>query len=374
MKQSNWESLGITTSTLGFGCMRFPKDAEGKIDREKATAMLEAARAAGVTYFDTAWPYHGGESEPFLGSVIKNWPRDSFYVATKLPVWLTDSVEKAEEIFAQQLEHLQTDHIDFFLLHALDGKRFDKIVADGIVDWAFAQKKAGKVVHLGFSFHDDYPAFGRMLKAYPWDFCQIQYNYMDVDTQAGDRGYELAEKLGIPMVIMEPIKGGTLAALPDAAAAPLRALRPDASDASWALRWVAKHPNCKVILSGMSTPEQVEDNLNTFAHYEELTEAEEAAVAEARSILKARVRNGCTGCRYCMPCPAGVDIPGNFSVWNNYGMYQNAAMAKAAWKNHLDEGEKAKNCVKCGKCEAACPQHLPIRANLETLQAELDNL
>lgn len=373
MKQSNWNDLGVTTSLLGFGCMRFPVDAAGKIDEEQASAMLEAARAAGVNYFDTAWPYHGGESEKFLGRFLQRWPRESYYLATKMPGFGDMTLEKAKETFAEQCRRLQTDHFDFYLMHAMNAGRYQTFEELGILDWCAQLKAEGRIRFLGFSFHDDYPVFEQILNDRPWDFCQIQYNYMDADTQAGDKGYALAAARNLPVIVMEPVKGGSLAVLPDDAAAPLRALRPGASLSSWALRWVGSHPGVKMILSGMSNMEQVQDNLATFADFEPLSAAEQAAVAQTRAILLSRVRNGCTGCRYCMPCPAGVDIPGNFSVWNRFGMYQNTAEAKRSW-GALDEKAKALHCVKCGKCETLCPQQLPIRSQLAQLQAELDAL
>ncbi len=373
MKQSTWNGLGVTTSLLGFGCMRFPVTAEGQIDEEKAAAMLQAARDAGVNYFDTAWFYHSGESENFLGRFLQRWPRDSYYLATKMPPREGMSLELAKETFETQCKKLQTDHFDFYLLHSMTDERYKLFKELGIVDWCQQLKEEGRIRYYGFSFHDDYEAFETILNDRDWDFCQIQYNYMDNDTQAGDKGYELTVKKNVPVIVMEPVKGGTLAALPEDAAAPLKALRPDASLASWAMRWVGSRENVKMILSGMTTMEQVQDNLSTFTGFAPLTAEEEAAVAQTRAILNSRVRNGCTGCRYCMPCPAGVNIPGSFSLWNSYGMYRNTENAKKRWAN-LDAEKKPVNCIECGACEGACPQHLPIREQLKQLQAEMDAL
>ena len=239
MEYRTWKSGGARTSLLGYGCMRLPTRADGTIDEERASALLNAARDAGVNYFDTAYNYHGGASEPFVGRVIAQWPRESFYLATKLPVWKCESLEDAKQIFAEQFQRLGVEYIDFYLLHSLHKPRYDKAKALGIVDWLWEQKAAGKIRNLGFSFHDNYPALEHILSDQPWDFCQLQYNYLDTDEkaeeQAGDKGYALTEEKGIPVIVMEPIKGGTLANLPEDAAAPLRALRPDASAASWAL-------------------------------------------------------------------------------------------------------------------------------------------
>ena len=368
----------IETSLLGYGCMRFPTTPEGGIDEARAEALLNAAREAGLNYFDTAYPYHSGQSEPFVGRVIAKWPRESFYLATKLPVWQCHALADAQRIFDEQLTRLGVDYIDFYLLHALHAARYDQAKELGIVDWLWEQKAAGRVRNFGFSCHDNAAGLEHILRDQPWDFCQLQYNYLDTDDRAeeiaGDRGYQLTEELGIPLIIMEPIKGGTLANLPPEARAPLTALRPDASDASWALRWVGSHKNVHVILSGMSAEDQLADNLATFDAFAPLTAPETAAVEQAAAVLHSRIKIGCTGCRYCMPCPMGVDIPDNFSIWNKLGMFGQPDAVKQQWTACFPDAEKASHCVRCGKCEAACPQHLPIRDSLSRLQTELDNL
>lgn len=372
MEKRKMDNLGIETSLLGFGCMRFPTDGEGKIDRVQAKAMLEKALAAGVNYIDTAWPYHGGESELFVGEVLKEYPRDSFYLATKLPVWEVKSLEDVDRIFNRQLEKLQTEYIDFYLMHAMNGGSWKQMLELGVVERLEQMKAEGKIRYLGFSFHDSYKAFEEILSYRDWDFCQIQLNYMDAEEQAGLKGYALAEKKGVPMVIMEPVKGGSLAAFAPDISEKFHAHDPQASMASFALRWVGTLPNVKVILSGMSTMEQVEDNIRTFENFRPMSEAEQATVREVVELMNSRIQNGCTGCRYCMPCPAGVNIPGNFSCWNRYHMYQNYNVVRRHWENELGDAQQAKNCIKCGKCEQACPQHLHIREDLERVQADLE--
>lgn len=372
MEKRRLEKLGIETSLLGFGCMRFPTDKEGKIDTQKAEAMLDEAIAAGVNYIDTAYPYHGGESEPFVGKALKKYDRKSFYLATKLPVWLVNTVEDAERLFNEQLERLQTEYIDFYLLHAMNKERWDAMQKLGVVDYCQKLKDEGRIKYLGFSFHDSYEAFEEILTAREWDFCQIQLNYMDTDEQAGMRGYELTEKMGVPLVIMEPIKGGSLAAFAEDITGKLKELDAEASTASFALRWVGTLPNVKVILSGMSTMEQVQDNLHTFKDFKPLSEKENATIEEIVSIIKSRVQNGCTGCRYCMPCPAGVNIPGCFSAWNTYHMYQNYNVVSWKWEHEMGDKAQAKNCIECGKCEAQCPQKISIREDLKKVQIDLD--
>jgi len=372
MEMRKLDRLGIETSLLGFGCMRFPVTAEGKIDEPEAEKMLDRALAAGVNYIDTAYPYHNGDSEPFVGRVLSKYPRDSYYLATKLPCWNVSVKEDADRLFEEQLLRLKTDYIDFYLLHALNRGSFQKMVELGVVERLEELKAQGKIRYLGFSFHDGYEAFEEILNYRDWDFCQIQLNYMDAQEQAGLKGYQLTVEKNVPLVIMEPVKGGSLAAFAGDITEKFRSLRPDASIASFALRWVGSLPNVKVVLSGMSAMGQLEDNLKTFGHFQPLSEKESAAIDEIVALIKGRVKNGCTGCRYCMPCPAGVDIPGNFRVWNTYHMYQNYNMVKNSWENNLGDAKQAKNCVKCGKCEKACPQKLSIREDLEAVQRDMD--
>ena len=374
MEIRKWNRKKIATSLLGFGCMRFPTTTEGKIDEARAEAMVDTAIAAGVNYLDTAYFYHDGQSEPFVGKILQKYDRSTLYVATKLPVGIVQTLEDAKRIFAEQLERLQTDYIDFYLLHAINKPGWDRMVEQGVVEYCEQLKEEGKIKNFGFSFHDSYEVFEEILRYRDWDFCQIQYNYMDTQEQAGDKGYALSEELGVPLVIMEPIKGGSLANFSEDINEKFKEVNPDASIASWALRWVGSHSNVKVVLSGMSTEEQVADNLKTFETFEALTEAEDAKIKEIVTELRGRVQNGCTGCKYCMPCPVGVNIPGNFSVWNRYHMYGTYDHVKWSWEKQLKEEEKAKNCIKCGKCEAVCPQKLSIRADLEKVQKEMDSV
>ena len=372
MEKRRFEKLGIDVSLLGFGCMRFPTTAEGKIDRKLATEMLDKAIANGVNYIDTAYPYHGGESETFVGEALKKYPRDSFYLATKLPCWFINTIEDVDKYFNEQLQKLQVEYFDFYLMHAMNRGSWKKMVELGTVKRLEELKAEGKIRFLGFSFHDDYDAFEEIINYRDWDFCQIQLNYMDIDEQAGMKGYKLAEEKGIPLTIMEPIKGGSLAAFSDDITKVFQTVRPGASAASFALRYVATLPNILTVLSGMSTMEQVEDNLKTFIDFIPMEEKEYQAIDQVKEIMNSRIQNGCTGCRYCMPCPFGVDIPGNFSVWNRYHMYQNYNVVSWQWEGMGRDGKQAKNCKECGKCEKACPQHLAIREDLKKVQADLD--
>ena len=362
MTNRKLEKIGIETSLLGFGCMRFPVTADGKINEPEAEKMLDKAIASGVNYIDTAYPYHGGASEPFVGKVLQKYDRSSLYLATKLPVWLVESLEDVDRLFTEQLNRLQTDYIDFYLMHAMNKERWDKMLAMGCVKRLEELQAEGKIKYLGFSFHDSYEVFEEILNYRDWDFCQIQLNYMDAKEQAGLRGYKLTEEKEVPLIIMEPIKGGSLAAFSDDITGMFRKLNPEASVASFALRWVGSLPNVKVILSGMSTMEQVEDNLATFADFKPLSEAEENTVTEVVKIINSRVQNGCTGCRYCMPCPVGIEI-------NNCAR-MSLLLRRSPSAGHLNpEGQekmmKIEDCLHCNQCKSRCPYGLDTPALLQ---------
>ncbi len=374
MEYRQFEKLGVSPSLLGFGCMRFPQNPDGSICEPEAEKMLDTAIQAGVSYIDTAYPYHNGDSEPFVGRVLKKYDRSRLFLATKLPVWNVKTLDDAKRLFQEQLDRLQTDYVDFYLLHCLDKEKWQLVLDLGLIPYFEEMKKEGKIRFFGFSFHDDFEVFKTILTYRDWDFCQIQYNYVDTDIQAGDRGYELAEELGVPLVIMEPVKGGSLAALPEEVTEPFRSYKPDASISSWALRWVASKPNVKVVLSGMSDMEQVNDNLQTFGSFQPLSLREKELVADVAAAIKKRTKNGCTGCAYCMPCPFGVNIPQNFRIWNDLSMYGNVNRTRQAYFKELEESARADQCQKCGKCEEVCPQSLSIRENLEAAAKEMEAL
>lgn len=370
MERRTFDKLNIETSLLGFGCMRFPLDQDGNIEEVEAEKMLDLAIASGVTYIDTAYPYHNGDSEPFVGKVLKKYERSSFRLATKLPIWKINSQEEAREVFESQLKRLDVEYVDFYLLHALDADKWKKVLEYHIIDMCEELRKAGKIKYLGFSFHDEFDVFEEIIKAHSWDFCQLQLNYMDMGIQAGQRGVDLANELGVPLVVMEPIKGGSLASLPEDVTKIFKDYNPTRSLASWALRYVGTLPGVKVILSGMSTLAQVEDNLKTFDEYQDLSDEELAIVNKVADTLHSRTKNGCTGCEYCMPCPFGVNIPGNFKYWNNCFVYDDEKLFKGKYQN-MSEQEKASNCKECGACEAMCPQQISIREDLKKVVKDL---
>ncbi len=359
---------GINVSALGYGCMRFPTK-DGHIDEAEAQALLLRAYEGGVNYFDTAYNYHGMESEPFVGRVLGTLSRDSFHVATKFPSWKPESLEDAKGIFEFQLKNLRSDYVDFYLIHALNGARWEKVNKLDLIPLFEEYQRQGRIRKLGFSFHGGYAEFEEILRARKWDFCQLQFNYMDTQDQAGEKGFLLAEELGVGVVVMEPVKGGALAALPEDVAFPFRTLAPEASDASWALRFVADYGNAKVVLSGMSSRAQLEDNLATFAAHRPLNAAEKQAVAQVAEALARRTNNSCTGCRYCMPCPNGVNIPHMFSIWNEYARYQNGAASRGDYL-FTSADSRADKCVACGACVPMCPQGIDILGDLKKMASE----
>ena len=356
---------------LGFGCMRFPVDpVNHKIDGSQAKKLIQMGMEAGIFYYDTAWPYHNGENEPFLGEALEGYPRQNYFLVTKLPCWKVENLDQARQILDQQLKRLHTDYFDAYLLHSLTKKTWEKMKRLGVPELLQEYRAQGILKHIGFSFHDRYEVFEEILCSQTWDLCQIQLNYMDEDYQAGLRGLELARSKGVPVVVMEPVKGGSLAKLPVEAAQPLREQNPDLSDAVWALRWVASQPGVRVVLSGMSDQNQLMENHQLFSPLRPLNQEERGAVEETARRLRQRLKNGCTGCRYCLPCPQGVEIPKVFQIWNSMGMYQNQRLTRRAWKG-LEEAGRPEHCVGCGKCEALCPQQIPIRSHLAQAEADV---
>lgn len=360
-------------SLLGFGCMRFPTLEDGSIDESLSIPMLDRAYRSGVNYFDTAYFYHEGKSENFTNRALAAYPRDSYYLTSKLPTVLVHSLDDAKRIFDEQMERLQRDHLDFYLLHNLNGNRWREMVKMGVVDWCLELQRQGVFRKFGFSFHGSYQSFEEILRARSWDCCQLQLNYMDTEEQAGIKGYRLTEELGVPLIVMEPVKGGALANPPQEVKDLLEAENPGVTASSWALRWVASLPNVMTVLSGMSTMEQVDDNLKTFTDFKPLTPQEQTVLGKAAERFKRRVKNGCTGCRYCMPCPAGVNIPENFKIWNEWGIYSNQERSKRSWGN-IAPAARPEQCVDCGACEKQCPQELDIRGDLRRMQAEIEAL
>lgn len=375
MKYRKFTKDELQVSQLGFGCMRFPvlDGDNSRIDVKPAMKMIRHAIDNGVNYIDTAYVYHGDTSESFLKGALADGYRDRVYLATKSPVWMAETYEHFWEKLDEQLERLGTDHIDFYLLHALSKKRWDQILTIDVLRFLDEAKKSGKIRYAGFSFHDEREVFQEIIDSYDWDFCQIQLNYMDTDYQAGIKGLEYAHAKGISVVIMEPVKGGKLAYPPKKVQEIFHKQNASLTPAAWALSYIWNRPEVSVVLSGMSTLAQVEENLRTADHAAPgtLSEADLQAVADATAYLKERVQVGCTSCEYCMPCPYGVNIPGVFEHFNNAFVYDLVEENRSEYRKRIEKEQDASHCVECGRCESLCPQFLPIIDDLKRAHAFL---
>ena len=360
---------GEKISRLGFGCMRFKTfdDDNGKIDKERSSKIILEAIDKGLTYIDTAYPYHDGMSEKFVGEFLEeNNLREKIKLTTKLPCWLVKEYDDFYKILNEQLDNLRTDHLDFYLLHSLDIKRFRQMVDLGVFDFLNEIKEKGLVKNVGFSFHDEYPAFEEIIKSYPWDLCQIQLNYLDINYQAGMKGYNLAKDMGIPMVIMEPVKGGRLANPPEEIRNSLKEFT-DLSPAQEALKFPLSLDNVMVVLSGMNDIDQVRENLEIASKvsYNSLTKEDESFYENARKIYKSREQIGCTACEYCLPCTVDINIPQVFGLWNKAYLYDEEEKSKKDYQEYLKDGVSPTECIECGKCEGICPQNLEIIEGLK---------
>ena len=370
------DKYGNKLSILGFGCMRFPMKA-GRIDMAETEREILTAVEGGVNYFDTAYIYPG--SEAALGEILeRNGLRDRVYIATKLPHYLIKSREGLDKLFAEELRRLRTDHVDFYLMHMLtDTDTWERLKAMGIEEWIAEKKASGAIRQLGFSYHGNSDMFCKLIDAWDWDFCQIQYNYMDEHSQAGRRGLNHANGRGIPVVIMEPLRGGKLVSrLPEEAKRIFESYPVRHTPAQWAFRWLWNQPEVTVVLSGMNSDEMVRDNLRTASTVQvgELGPEEEAMLRQVVAAINSKMKVGCTGCGYCMPCPKNVDIPGTFAAYNRryqegkFWGFVDYVICTLLRKNPTS----ASNCIGCGKCEKHCPQHLPIRQKLGEAQKELE--
>lgn len=367
MKYRKFGPLDWKVSALGFGAMRLPIN-EGdpaKIDEPEAIKMIRYAIDHGVNYVDTAYPYHRGNSEILVGNALKDGYRDKIKLATKMPTWLIEEYSDFDEYLDEQLEKLQTDHIDFYLLHGLRESRWPKLVELDVFDWAEEKIEEGKIRHLGFSFHDELSVFKEIIDAYDnWTFCQIQYNYMDTDYQAGTEGLKYAADKGLAVVIMEPIKGGKLAVTPPKKVQEIwQEAEKKRTPAEWALQWVWTHPEVSTVLSGMSTMEHVMENVASADRSEPntLTEEELELYDRVRDAYNDLGFIGCTACRYCMPCPQGVDIPAILDFYNQYYMSGQSDEIKEKYWEKITPASHADQCVSCAQCEEQCPQQLPVR-------------
>lgn len=363
-------------SALGFGCMRLPflDEDDSKINEEEAIKLIRYAIDNGVNYVDTAYPYHKGNSELLVGKALKNGYREKVRLATKCPVWLVKKYEDFNKYLDEQLEKLQTDHIDMYLLHALSKERWEDLKKLNVFKFLEEAVQSGKVKYVGFSFHDELPVFKEIVNSYNWDFCQIQYNYMDTDYQAGEEGLKLAASKGMAVIVMEPLKGGKLAKNPPQEVQALwNTAEVKRSAADWALRWIWNHEEVTLLLSGMGAFDQVVENIkiadNSIAN--SLNKEELELVDKVKDKYNELIKVNCTACNYCMPCPFGVNIPRNFALLNESSMYNDINGYSQAYNNFMAENDRANHCKECGVCETKCPQNLPIRQHLKEVHAAL---
>ena len=363
---------------LGFGLMRLPEK-DGAIDMEHLCRMVDMYMQAGMNYFDTAYVYHGGNSEKAIReALVRRYPRERFMLATKLPAWCMKKPEDRDRIFNEQLERCGVDYFDFYLLHSIEdggnGETYERL---DCFNWGLQKKAEGKIRHFGFSFHGSPAYLTSVLDAHPEvEFVQIQLNYADWNNPVVRSGelYEILHERGIPMIIMEPVKGGTLAKLTPELEQMYREARPEASPASWALRFVGSLPGVMTILSGMSTAEQMTDNIGTFVRFEPLTDGERQLVDRVRKIMLNVPLIGCTSCRYCTPgCPMHISIPDVFRAVNTMTLYGDVFRPRAFYGGLIGQGfGRASECIACGQCEGVCPQHLPIIDLLKDASGRFD--
>ncbi|MFA5267077.1 MAG: aldo/keto reductase [Methanoregula sp.] len=372
---------GDKLSALGFGAMRLPTK-RMSIDEERAMKQIRSAIDAGINYIDTAVPYHGGESERFLGRCLQDGYREKVKLATKLPPRNVNTREDMDRILGIQLKKLKTDHIDYYLLHGIEGNQWKQLYDLGVLDFLDKAKADGRIRNAGFSFHGDRKAFKEIIDAYDWTFCQIQYNFLDETNQAGTEGLQYAASKNIAVMVMEPLRGGMLAAnLPAAVQQVYDRSSLKRSPAEWALRWVWNHPEVTVVLSGMNDENHIAENIKACqtAFPNAMSEAELATIAGVVDTYRGLVKVGCTGCAYCMPCPFGVNIPMCFSIYNDYHIGANRFLTRGMYGAMLMGGlmparADASLCHQCGKCAKACPQHIAIPDELKNVNRTLGGL
>jgi len=364
------EKFGVTLPRLGFGCMRLPVN-NNKIDFDAAKDMIHYAMDKGLNYFDTAYTYHDGESQIFLGKVLSEFKRESYYLTNKLPVWKVEEEKDAEKFFNEQLEKCNTEYFDFYLLHSLNEKNIDIVEKFNLYDFIVKKKAEGKIKNIGFSFHDNNKVLQKFASAHKWDFAQLQINYWDWEENDAKSLHETLENLDIPCFVMEPVRGGFLSSFAPHVMKNLKDYNQNASVSSWALRWVAALPNVAIILSGMTTIEQLQDNLSTFTNLKPISNEELKVIDTVVEDLRKIKPIPCTGCRYCMDCQYGVDIPGVFEIYNDYKKSENKQIATSSYFTFMGEKEQGGNCQKCGECLAKCPQQINIPEKMEKIHTEM---
>ncbi len=362
----------VQLSVLGFGCMRFPLTGDGDdpaiVDEEEARKMVRYSIDRGVNYIDTAYAYHGGESERIVSEILEDGYREKVYLATKLPTWKIEKEEDFNQYLEEQLENLKTDCIDFYLLHALNQNSWPKLKELGVIPFLEEALNKGKIEYAGFSFHDGLDTFKKIIDDFPWDFCQIQYNYMNENFQAGTQGLNYARGKDISVIVMEPLLGGQLGdKLPQEAQEIINRSGLKKTPAELALRWVCNNPNITCILSGMSTMEQVKENVEVVNHAlpGSLAKEEKEVIEKVRDYLNTRIKANCTACGYCMPCPSGVNIRGILQFYNNAVAFGTEEQSRRFYGMMIELEKDASLCIECGECENACPQGIEIINHLK---------
>jgi predicted aldo/keto reductase-like oxidoreductase len=373
MEKNIFGKTGEKISMLGFGMMRLPTDPSGKIDRVKASEMIDEAIAGGVNYFDTAYPYHYGESEDFAGEALSRYSRDSYYLASKFPMWNINSDSDIDRIFDEQLKKCRVDYFDFYLVHSMNEQRIETLRDFKIYERLREKQREGRLRHLGFSFHDTPGVLRQIVGMYDWEFAQIQMNYFDWELQRASEQHKILTDANLPVIVMEPVRGGALASLCDESVRIFREADPNASPASWALRFAASQRGIMTVLSGMTDISQVRDNLNTMNNFRPLSGDEPGVIERALAAYRSSAAVPCTNCRYCMDCPAGVEIPVVISMYNDYraGKAQNSPAADAYFSlvyGGFRDKHGAVLCVGCNECLTKCPQKIDIPGAMETIE------
>jgi uncharacterized protein len=367
-KKTVFKGIAQNPSLLGFGCMRLPVLSKDKpdIDEEQAYKMIDYAYTHGVNYFDTAYPYHNGLSEIFIGKALKKYPRESFYLASKMPSWLIQSREDAVKYFNEQLLKCQVSYFDYYLCHALNRNSFKAYLLPGVMDFLYQMKEEGKIKHLGFSFHDTPEILDQIIHTFKWDFVQIQMNYLDWSFQDAKQQYEIIEQYGVPCIVMEPVRGGLLATLSEESRKVYLDFNPKMSVASWAIRYAASKPNVLVVLSGMSNEEQTKDNIQTLTDFSPISDLEQKMIDQALKIFLENSTVPCTSCQYCLPCTVGIDIPALFKIYNHYLITKyKGEFIREYEKIVLDK--RADQCISCGECMSNCPQKINIPTRMQEI-------
>ena len=362
-KVSTKKYRNLDISIIGFGCMRLPQK-DGEPDIEETQKMIDYAMEHGINYYDTAWFYHGGKSELAVGKVMKKYPRNSYYLADKMPLRILKDKSEVIPIFEKQLQKCQTDYFDFYLAHNINKREWETLKNCNVYEQLLEKKKEGKIKYLGFSIHDTPELLEEVVNTYKWEFVQLPINPIEWKVVDAKRQYEIATKAGLPVVVMNPLKGGQLSTLNEKAVEVLKQANPDVSPSSWSLRYSASLPNVFVVLSGMTKMEHLTDNVKTFTDFKPLTEQEQKSLSDAVAIYNSSGAISCTYCQYCTGCPVGIDIPKNFLMYNQYKSNNRKESFIIAYES-IKEENRADKCINCGICKTKCPQKLDIPALLK---------